>query len=110
MRVLAGEAGLQAVIHGHYLQDWLSRASARLCARTSTVGAHRGGPSDPDTANPMNLVDTEDAVSLSFVTDGGVLGSAVICQVAAGRKNRLYVEVSGTETWVDVPTPDPHIE
>jgi predicted dehydrogenase len=46
----------------------------------------------------MNLVDTEDAVSLSFVTDGGVLGSAVICQVAAGRKNRLYVEVSGTET------------
>jgi len=146
VRVLAGEAGLQAVIHGHYLQDWLSRASdtnwrvsartggpsrafadigshwcdltefvtgqriARLSARTSTVAAHRGVPSDPDTANPMNLVDTEDAVSLSFVTDGGVLGSAVICQVAAGRKNRLYVEVSGTETWVDVPTPDPHIE
>jgi len=133
-RVVAGEAGQLAVIHGHYLQDWLSRASdtnwrvsartggpsrafadigshwcdlaefvtgqriGRLSARTSTVAAHRGVATDPDSVNPANLVDTEDAVSLSFVTDGDVLGSAVICQVAAGRKNRLYVEVSGTET------------
>ena len=65
---------------------------ARLSARTSTVAATRG------LQHGAGPVDTEDAVSLSFVTDAGVLGSAVICQVAAGRKNRLYVELSGTET------------
>ena len=127
-RVAAGEPGQLATVHGHYLQDWLSRSSdtnwrvssqvggrsrafadigshwcdltefvtlqriARLSARLSTVAPHRGA------ADGSSPVDTEDAVSLSFVTDGGVLGNAVICQVAAGRKNRLYVELSGTET------------
>jgi len=128
-RVAAGEPGRLALIHGHYLQDWLSSDSAtnwrvsaesgggrsrafadigshwcdlaefvsgqriaRITARTSTLATQRG-PHDG-----RRSVDTEDAVSLSFVTDGGVLGSAVICQVAAGRKNRVYVELSGTET------------
>ncbi|MDQ4040024.1 MAG: Gfo/Idh/MocA family oxidoreductase [Actinomycetota bacterium] len=127
-RVAAGETGRPALLHGHYLQDWLSRAAetnwrvsalaggrsrafadigshwcdlaefvsgqriARLSARTSTVAAHRGPLDD------ARAVDTEDSVSLSFVTDGEVLGSAVICQVAAGRKNRVYVELSGTDT------------
>ena len=127
-RVAAGEPGHLALIHGHYLQDWLSRASetnwrvsaaaggrsrafadigshwcdlaefvssqriVRLSARTNTVAAQRGP------GRNRSPVDTEDAVSLSFVTDRGVLGSAVICQVAAGRKNRVYVELSGTDT------------
>ena len=32
-----------------------------------------------------------------FETDGGALGSLVVSQVSAGRKNRLWFEVSGTD-------------
>lgn len=133
-RALAGEPGHLAAVHGHYLQDWLSRPSdtnwrvssrvggrsrafadigshwcdlaefvtgqriTRLAARTSTVATQRGGIDTGSRGDGGNAVDTEDAVSLSFVTDGGALGTAVICQVAAGRKNRLYVELSGTDS------------
>jgi predicted dehydrogenase len=38
-------------------------------------------------------VTTEDAAIIQFETDGGALGSAVISQVSAGRKNRLWLEV-----------------
>ena len=40
---------------------------------------------------------TEDVVTFQFVTASGVPGSCVISQVSAGRKNRLYLEVSGSE-------------
>ena len=41
----------------------------------------------------MRPIGTEDAVVLQFETDGGALGSAVISQISAGRKNRLWLEV-----------------
>ena len=40
---------------------------------------------------------TEDAAVVQFETDGGALGSVVISQVSAGRKNRLWVEIDGSE-------------
>jgi len=40
-------------------------------------------------------VDTEDAATLLFKTTSGVLGSVVISQVSAGRKNRLWIELDG---------------
>jgi hypothetical protein len=42
-------------------------------------------------------VATEDLLTLGFETHAGIAGTAAINQVAAGRKNRLYVEVSGTD-------------
>src|SRR5690606_21839553 len=42
-------------------------------------------------------VETEDVVVLQFETVSGVLGSATISQVSPGRKNRLLLEVSGSE-------------
>ena len=120
-KVAAGDLGALAVIHGGYLQDWLSAATSdnwrvdaaaggpsrafadigshwcdlmefvvgdritKLSARTSIVRPERNG-----------AVATEDLVTLQFETTSGVLGSAVICQVAAGRKNRLHLELSGT--------------
>jgi hypothetical protein len=36
-------------------------------------------------------------VTLQFATRGGMVGSTVVSQVSAGRKNRLLLEVSGTE-------------
>ena len=45
----------------------------------------------------MRAVTTEDAVVLQFETDGGAVGSAVISQISAGRKNRLWLEVDCAE-------------
>ena len=45
----------------------------------------------------LRQVSTEDAVVLQFETDGGALGSAVISQISAGRKNRLWLEVDCSE-------------
>jgi predicted dehydrogenase len=44
---------------------------------------------------PLVDVDTEDSALILFRTAGDVAGSAVISQLAAGRKNRLWVEVDG---------------
>jgi predicted dehydrogenase len=42
-------------------------------------------------------VRTEDSVALLLRTGAGVLGSATISQVAAGRKNRLWFELDGAQ-------------
>ncbi|WP_240617033.1 Gfo/Idh/MocA family protein [Nocardioides speluncae] len=120
-RVRAGAAGNIASLHGSYLQDWLSRPEddswrlqadsggalrafgdigshwcdlleyvaddriARLSARTAAV-VHR-----PDATTD------DDVATVSFETASGRLGVLVISQVAAGRKNRLTLEISGTE-------------
>jgi len=65
----------------------------RLVAQTATVNAERTGPDGRPVA-----VRTEDAVTLQYETDGAALGSAVISQVSAGRKNRLFLEISGSES------------
>ena len=41
-------------------------------------------------------VDTEDAASVLFRTENGVLGSTTVSQVSAGRKNRLWFEFDGS--------------
>jgi predicted dehydrogenase len=75
----------------------------RLSARTLTAVPERrrskqraafarGGP-----LGAARAVTTEDAVVLQFETDGGAIGSAVISQVSAGRKNRLWLEVDASE-------------
>ena len=44
---------------------------------------------------PLIDVTTEDSACILFRTTGGVAGSAVISQLSAGRKNRLWLEVDG---------------
>jgi len=66
---------------------------ARLVAQTATVNPLRRGAD-----GTVHAVATEDAVTLQYETDGGALGTAVISQVSAGRKNRLYLEISGSES------------
>ena len=123
-RVRLGGLGLAAVAHGSYLQDWLahpetmnwrvdiedggvSRAFAdigshwcdlfefisgqrigRVSAQFSTLIEGRTG---------MERVTTEDVAVVQFITTEGMLGSVVLAQVAAGRKNRLVIELSGTK-------------
>lgn len=43
---------------------------------------------------------TEDVAVVSFEAAGGVLGSVVVSQVSPGRKNRIWLEVDGSEAAV----------
>jgi predicted dehydrogenase len=46
---------------------------------------------------PRRAVVTEDVAMIQFETDRGAIGSAVISQISAGRKNRLVLELDGAE-------------
>ena len=70
---------------------------ADVSAQTRTVRAKRGGVE----------VRTEDLATAQFRTAAGVVGTVVVSQVAAGRKNRLYLEVSGTESSFGFDQEDP---
>lgn len=123
-RISRGDLGVASVVHGSYLQDWLASDTrnnwrvdvrnggasrtfadigshwcdlfefvtgdriASLSARMRTVFPHRPG---------TEVVQTEDAASISFVTEAGLIGTLVVSQVAAGRKNRLQLEISGSD-------------
>ena len=53
-------------------------------------------------------VHTEDCATILFRTAKGALGSLVVSQVSAGRKNRLYIELSGATCacWWDQERPN----
>jgi predicted dehydrogenase len=72
---------------------------ARLCAQTLTAAptrfkseAHAAFQSANGlgTARPVS---TEDAAIVQFETDRGAVGTTVISQISAGRKNRLFLEL-----------------
>ena len=63
--------------------------------RVSAAGRHAFSAGDG--SGELRQVTTEDAAIVQFETDAGALGSVVISQVSAGRKNRLWIEVDGSE-------------
>lgn len=121
-RVRSGQLGELLSLQGGYLQDWMllpgdddwrvesaaggpSRAFAdigshlvdliefvagerivRLSARTRRVFDARG----------THAVDTEDLVAMVFEMASGALGTVLVSQMAAGRKNALSLELHGT--------------
>jgi predicted dehydrogenase len=127
-RVRSGETGAVRLVHGSYLQDWLSattddnwrvhpglggasRAFADIgvhwCDLAEFVTGHRivALTARLLTAHPERVtldgrysVGTEDAATLLFETDQGALGSLVVSQVSPGRKNRLWLSVDGALT------------
>jgi predicted dehydrogenase len=74
---------------------------ARLSARTrTTIPERRHDPARAAFATAegdgvLRTVQTEDVALVQFETDGGAVGSLVVSQVSAGRKNRLWLEVDG---------------
>ncbi|WP_327251071.1 Gfo/Idh/MocA family protein [Streptomyces sp. NBC_01244] len=119
-RARLGDLGRISLIQGSYLQDWLLKSTddnwrvdpkqggpgrtigdigshwfdlvefvtgdriTKVCAQTSVVVADRlSGP-----------VLTEDLATVHFATATGALGSVSLSQVAPGRKNRLFLEIS----------------
>ncbi|MDX6353733.1 MAG: hypothetical protein QOF98_636 [Streptomyces sp.] len=121
-RVLDGRAGEIRLLHGHYLQDWLSepgdtnwrvdavaggpsRAFADIgshwCDLVEWVTGHRIAELtalSQTVDRPGGRPATEDVVQLLFRTDRGATGSVTVSQISPGRKNRLWFEVDGSRT------------
>jgi predicted dehydrogenase len=121
-RVARGETGPLWLLHGSYLQDWMSdrgdtnwRVDAALGGASrafADIGVHwcdlveftsghrltrltaRTSRAVPDRGGP---VATEDAATILFETDRGALGSLVVSQITPGRKNRLWFSLDGPD-------------
>jgi len=132
-RIGAGELGYPSVVHGSYLQDWLADPEAgnwRIDPEAAgpsrafaDIGSHWFDLLEFVTGDRVQAVSgqlktvfgsrngdpirTEDAASVQFRTEAGVLGSMVVSQTAAGRKNRLHLEVSGNESSLAFDQEDP---
>ena len=123
------------LLHGFYLQDWLSRETSvnwridskfsgpsrafgdigvHWCDIVEFVTGHRISSVNAQFMRVFNsrgeheMVDTEDGATIIFKTDKGAQGSLVLSQVSAGRKNKLWFSLeSPTETFVfDQEAPD----
>ncbi|RAY14548.1 gfo/Idh/MocA family oxidoreductase [Actinomadura craniellae] len=121
-RVAAGDIGRISVIQGSYLQDWLlrpeddnwradpavggpSRTFADIGShwcdlaefvtgdRITAVSAQTAVVIDERASNAPVL--TEDVAIVQFRTAAGAVGTVTTSQVAPGRKNRLFLEISG---------------
>ncbi|MET3905252.1 Gfo/Idh/MocA family oxidoreductase [Paenarthrobacter sp. 4246] len=124
-RIASGQTGRISAIQGSYLQDWLlsreddnwrvdavlggpSRAFAdigsHLCDLLEFVSGERitkvsalSRTLFPGRANNRDI-QTEDLVAAVFATDSGTVGNLLVSQVAPGRKNRLMIEIAGSES------------
>ena len=104
---LGGASRAFADIGSHWcdLAEFVSgQRIARLSARLLTAVPERIGAAGRkafaaagDGDGEPRGVSTEDAALVQFETDAGAIGSAVISQVSAGRKNRLWLELDGSE-------------
>jgi predicted dehydrogenase len=126
-RIAAGQPGRLRLLHGSYLQDWLSRPTdsnwrvdPRLGGASRAfgdIGVHwcdlmefaTGHRITRLTARTFTAfeqrpdgsqsaqVGTEDAATVLFETDQGAVGAVVISQITPGRKNRLWFSFDGEE-------------
>jgi predicted dehydrogenase len=103
---LGGASRAFADIGSHWcdLAEFVSgHRITRLSARTLTALPERFASEAHEAFQSANghgaarPVTTEDAALIQFETDQGAVGSAVISQISAGRKNRLLLELDGAE-------------
>jgi predicted dehydrogenase len=125
-RIARGDSGDLQLLHGRYLQDWLSAEEDTNWRVTSSLGGasrafadigvhwcdllefttgHRiarvsatllRAMGDRGRAAERTVVDTEDAALVLFETGAGAVGSVVLSQVSLGRKNQLWFSWDGT--------------
>jgi predicted dehydrogenase len=117
-RVRSGASGAVRIIHGNYLQDWLLRPEddnwrvdeqlGGASRAFADIGSHWCDLAEFVTGQRITRVcarmltampgrATEDAAIVQFETDGGAIGTTVISQISAGRKNQLFLEISAAE-------------
>ena len=107
---LGGASRAFADIGSHWcdLAEFVSgQRIARVCARTKTAlpervkaPSHAAFERAAGNGGKMREVGTEDVAIVQFETDGGAVGATVISQISAGRKNRLFLELSGGQETV----------
>jgi predicted dehydrogenase len=116
--VRTGRLGGVRLVHGTYLQDWLmgdtddnwrvDTAAGGPSRAWADIGSHWCDLAEFVTGTRLQLHaarrrtfvsgrPTEDAVVATFGGDDGLLASVVVSQVSPGRKNRLWLEVDGSE-------------
>jgi predicted dehydrogenase len=122
-RVRRGDVGSLRLMHGSYLQDWLSRTEDRNWRLDAAlgggsrafgdIGVHWCDVVEFATGHRITRLaarmltvprggdrsgqGTEDAATVLFETDQGALGSVVVSQVSPGRKNRLWFSLDGAQ-------------
>jgi predicted dehydrogenase len=82
-------------VSGHRITRLNAQTLIALPERADAAGrpAFERGPSD----SPRKPVTTEDAAIIQFETDQGAIGTAVLSQISAGRKNQIWLELAGAE-------------
>ena len=79
-------------VTGERIASLIASATITVPERPEKSAATFGGARE---GGALVKVETEDAASIMFKTQTGVLGSVVVSQVSAGRKNRLWFELDG---------------
>jgi predicted dehydrogenase len=85
-------ADLVEFVSGHRIESLVARTMIAHPERRQEAGRHSFEYGRGD--GTARAVTTEDAALVMFETDRGALGSVVVSQVSAGRKNRLWFEIS----------------
>jgi predicted dehydrogenase len=105
------------MLHGTYLQDWLAETMTTNWRSNSAAGGATRAFGDigvhwfdlmefvtghrvtrlTAAMSYVHKMDTEDGALVTFETDKGAMGSAVISQCSAGYSNRLWFSFDGTE-------------
>jgi predicted dehydrogenase len=119
-RIASGGLGAVRLLHGGYLQDWLSDAADDNWRVDSAVGGASRAFGDIGShwfdlvefligervaalcAQTLHVVperggravETEDGGTVMFRTASGALGTMLVSQVSPGRKNHLHVEIA----------------
>jgi predicted dehydrogenase len=104
--VLGGQSRAFADIGSHWcdLVEWVTgQRFVEVSAATSIAYARRPtGSADAFSGaaagSELAAVSTEDIAVAQFRTDGDILASTTISQVAGGRKNRLWFELDGSKS------------
>ncbi len=86
---------LAEFISGHRITRVFARLLTALDERPAAGGRHAFAAGDD--ADEKRRVTTEDAALVQFETDAGAIGSVVVSQISAGRKNRLWLELDGAD-------------
>jgi len=87
---------LAQFISGHSITRVSARVVTAVPERVRASGRRAFAGSEP-THGEVRPVTTEDAAVVLFETDAGALGSVIVSQVSAGRKNRLWIEIDGSK-------------
>ena len=79
---------------GDRIAELVATTSISIKQRPASTAATM---SEVESDAPLIDVDTEDSALILFRTANDIAGSAVITQLSAGRKNRLWVEIDGMQ-------------